>query len=116
MYILINQEIQLSSIYRTLKIKPVDVKSKTDLNVSIENNYKKPNFRIGNYVRITFQIDRIKVFVTKIVKNTVPWAQLIKDLNWGETVGTFYERELQKTNQKEIRLEKVINPLVPGVH
>lgn len=55
-------------------MKPVDVKSKTDINVSIENNYKKPNFRISNYVRITFQIDPIKVFVTKIVKNTVPWT------------------------------------------
>ena len=68
-------------------MKPVDVKSKTDINVSIENNYKKPNFRISNYVRITFQIDSIKVFVTKIVKNTVPWTYLIKDFNWGETVG-----------------------------
>ena len=30
------------------------------------------------------------------------------DLNGEEIVGTFYENELQKTNQKEFRTEKVI--------
>ena len=30
------------------------------------------------------------------------------DLNGEEIVGTFYENELQKTNQKELRTEKVI--------
>ena len=29
-------------------------------------------------------------------------------LNGEEIVGTFYEKELQKTNQKECRVEKVI--------
>ena len=32
----------------------------------------------------------------------------ISDLNGEEVVGTFYEKELQKANQKEFRLEKVI--------
>ena len=41
-------------------------------------------------------------------KNTVPWTYIISNLNWEETAGTFYEKELQKTNQKEFRLEKVI--------
>ena len=30
-------------------------------------------------------------------------------LNGGEIVGTFYEKELPKTNQREFRIEKVIN-------
>ena len=29
-------------------------------------------------------------------------------LNSDEIIGTFYEKELQKTNQKEFRIEKVI--------
>ena len=33
---------------------------------------------------------------------------VISDLNGEEVVGTFYEKELQKANQKEFRLEKVI--------
>ena len=32
----------------------------------------------------------------------------ISDLNDEEIVGTFYEKKLQKTNQKEFRVEKVI--------
>ena len=43
----------------------------------------------------------------KKVKNTVPWTCVINDLNGKEIVGTFYEKELQKTNQKEFRIEKV---------
>ena len=34
---------------------------------------------------------------------------VIGDINGEEIVGTFYENELQKTNQKEFRIEKVIN-------
>ena len=30
------------------------------------------------------------------------------DLNGGESTGTFYEKELQKINQQEFRIEKVI--------
>ena len=44
----------------------------------------------------------------KKVKNTVPWTFVINDLDGEEIIGTFYERELQKTNQKEFRIEKVI--------
>ena len=44
----------------------------------------------------------------KKVKNTVPWRYVTNDLNGEEIVGTFYEKELQKTNQKEFRTEKVI--------
>ena len=49
-----------------------------------------------------------EVFVINKVKNTVPWTYVIIDLNGEEVVGTFYENELQKTNQKEFRIEKVI--------
>ena len=32
----------------------------------------------------------------------------INDLKGKEIIGTFYEKELQNTNQKEFRMEKVI--------
>ena len=47
-------------------------------------------------------------FVIKKVKSTVPWTYVINDLNGEEIIGTFYEKELQKTNQREFRIEKVI--------
>ena len=49
-----------------------------------------------------------KKYVIKKVKNTVLWTYVIKDLNGEEVTGTFYEKELQKTNQEEFRIEKVI--------
>ena len=42
------------------------------------------------------------------MKNTVPWTYVINDLNGEEIIGTFYEKELQKTNQQEFRIKKVI--------
>ena len=44
----------------------------------------------------------------KKVKNNAPWIYVSYDLNGEEIVGTFYEKELQKTRQKEFRIEKVI--------
>ena len=53
-------------------------------------------------------LKRKKIFVVKKLKDTVPWTYEISDLNNEEIVGSFYEKELQKTNQKEFRIEKVI--------
>ena len=47
-------------------------------------------------------------FVINKIKNTVPWTYAISNLNDEEITGTFYEKELQKTNQKEFRIEKVL--------
>ena len=49
-----------------------------------------------------------EIVVIKEIKNTVPWTYVINDLNGEEIIGTFYEKELQKTNQEELRTEKVI--------
>ena len=49
-----------------------------------------------------------EVFVIKKIKNTVPWAYVIDDLNGEEITGIFYEKELQKIDQQEFRIEKVI--------
>ena len=49
-----------------------------------------------------------EIFVVKKIKNTVSWTYSISDLNGEEILGSFYEKELQKTNQKEFRIEKVI--------
>ena len=46
-----------------------------------------------------------EIFVVKKIK--ILYLE-ISDLNGEETVGSFYEKELQKTNQKEFRIKKVI--------
>ena len=42
------------------------------------------------------------------VKNTVLWTYATNDLNREKIVGTFYKKELQKTNQEQFRTEKEI--------
>ena len=49
-----------------------------------------------------------EVFVVYKIKNTAPWTYVINDLNGEEITGTLYAKELQKTNKKEFRIEKVI--------
>ena len=81
-------------------------------------NDKDPKFKVGDHVRISKYKNIFakgytpnwseEVFVIKKVKNTVPWTYVINDLNDEEIIGTFYEKELQKANQKEFRIEKVI--------
>ena len=56
----------------------------------------------------TCQIGLKKFFLVKKVKNTVLWIYVINDLIGEEIIGTFYVKELQKTNQKEFRVEKVV--------
>ena len=44
----------------------------------------------------------------KKVRNTAPWIYYISYLKGEVVFGTFYEKELKKTHQKEFRVEKVI--------
>ena len=49
-----------------------------------------------------------KIFVISKIKNTVPWTYVINNLNGQKINRSFHEKELQKTTQKEFRIEKVI--------
>ena len=44
--------------------------------------------------------------VSFVTKNTVSWTYFNCDFNGEEIVGTFYEEELQITNQNEFRVKK----------
>ena len=47
-------------------------------------------------------------FFSRKIKNTVPWTYVVSHLNGEEITGSFYEKELQKTSQRELRIEKVL--------
>ena len=103
-------------------MKPIEVKDNTYFDSIKEVNHKDSKFKVGDHVRISKYKNIFakgytpnwseEVFVIKEVKNTVPWTYVINDLNGEEIIGTFYEKELQKTNQKEFRIEKVIRKKV----
>ena len=38
----------------------------------------------------------------------MPWTYVISDLKGEKLFGTFYKKELQKTNQKDFGVEKVM--------
>ena len=98
-------------------MKPVDTKDNTSIDFKKEVNDKNPKVKVGDHVRI---LNR-KIFLLKYTHQTglkkfllllklkiVPWTYVINDLNGEEITGTFYGKELQKTNQNEFRIEKVI--------
>ena len=107
-----------NTYHTTIKMKPIDVKDNTYINTSKEINNKDPKFKVGDHVRISKYKNIFakgympnwseEVFVIKKIKNTVRRTYVINDLNGEEIIGTFYEKELQKTNQEEFRIEKVI--------
>ena len=110
---------EYNNTYHTIiKMKPIDVKDNANINVDKKFINKDPKFKVGDHVRISKYKNIFakgympnwseEVFVIKKVKNTVPWTYVINDLNGEEITGTFYEKELQKTNQEEFRIEKVI--------
>ena len=103
-------------------MKHVDVKDNTYIDFKKEANDKDPKFKVGDHVKYKIQISKYKnifakgympnwseeVFVVSKIKNTVPWTYVIDDLNGEKIIGTSYEKKLQKTNQQEFSIEKVI--------
>ena len=94
-------------------MKPIDVKDNTSIDSKKDVNDKDPKLKVGDHVRISKYKNIFakgytpnwpeEVFIISKIKNTVPWTYVINDLNDEEITGTFYEKELQKTNQKELR-------------
>ena len=105
-----------NTYHRTIKMKPIDVKDNTYINIDKEVNDKDPKFKVGDHVRISKYKNILakgytpkwseEIFVIKEIENTVSWTQVIDDLE--EITGIFYEKELQKTNQEEFRIKKII--------
>ena len=50
-----------------------------------------------------------EVFMITKVENSLLCTYVISDLNGEDVIGTFHEKGLQKTNQKEFQIERVIN-------
>ena len=104
--------------HRTIKMKPIDVKDNTYIGFGKEVNDNDSKLKVGDHVRISKYKNIFakgytpnwseEIFVIKKIKNTVPWTYVINDLNGEEITATFYEKELQKINQQEFRIEKVI--------
>ena len=99
-------------------MKSIDVTSDSYAEYNEDFNKKDPKFKVGDNVRISKYKNIFakrytpnwskEVFVISKIKNAVPWTYVINDFNGEEITGSFYEKELQKTTQKEFRIEKVL--------
>ena len=86
-----------------------------------ESNKKYPKFKVGDHVRISKYKNIFakgycpnwseEAFVINKIKNTVTWTYVVNDLNGEKIIGSFYEKKLQKTNQKEFRIGKILKKM-----
>ena len=107
-----------NTIHQAIKMKPIDVIGGSYAKYNKDFNKKGTKLKTGDHVRISKYKNNFakgytpnwseENFVVKKIKNTVPWTYVIDDLNGEEITGSFYEKELQKTHQKEFRIEKKI--------
>ena len=103
-----------NTYHTSIKMTPVDVKDNTYNDFKKEVNDKDLKFKIGDRVRISKYKNIFakrympnwseEIFITSKIKNTVPWTYVLNDLNGEEIIGTFYEKELQATNQHQFRI------------
>ena len=98
--------------HSSIGMKPKDVTDDSFVEYNKEFNKKDPKFKVGDHVRISKYKNIVakcytpnwseEIFIVKKIKNTVPWTYEINDLNGEEIAGNFYEKELQKTDKKNV--------------
>ena len=87
-------------------MKPKDVKNNKRVYID-ENNEKDSKFKEGDRVRIS-KFKNIfakgytpkwskEIFIVDKINDTIPYTYNLKDLNGEEIIGSFYDRELQKS-------------------
>ena len=100
-----------NAYHSKIKMKPVDVKSCTNIDFDLGNNDKDPKFEAGDHVRITICKNIFakvfppnwskEFFEIKKVKNTVPWIYIISDLKDEEIVETekSWKRQIKEISE-----------------
>ena len=92
--------------HNTIKMKPIDVGDNKRVYID-EHNERDSRFKVGDRVRIS-KFKNIfakgytpdwsrEIFIVNKINDTVPYTYNIKDLNDEEIIGSFYDRELQKS-------------------
>ena len=102
-----------NAYHTTIKMKPIDVKDNTYINIDKEVNDKDPKFKVGDHVRISKYKNIFakgyapnwseEIFVIKEIKNTFPWTYVINDLNGEEIIGTFMKKNCKRQIKKNLK-------------
>ena len=116
-----------NTVHSSTKLTPVEASKKKNELTVWRNLYPDrlkiqqpitPKFSVGDEVRITKKKEPFEkgyttrwteeIFTITRIQNTKPITYKIADLKGEEIKGSFYEPELQKTEQQVFRIEKVI--------
>ena len=89
-----------NTVHRTMKIKPIDVTSDSYAEYNEDSNVRKPQFKVGDRVRISKYKNTFakgytqnwsgEVFVISKIKDTVPWTYVISNLNGEKIDGNLF--------------------------
>ena len=92
--------------HSTIKMKPIDVKNNKKVYID-EYNEKDSRFKVGDRVIISkFKNISAKgytpnwskeIFIVDKINDTVPYTYNIKDLYGEKIIGSFYDKEIQKS-------------------
>ena len=87
-------------------MKPINVKNNKRVYI-YEHNEKDSKFKVGDRVRISRYKNifakgyapnwNSEIFIVDKINDIVPYMNDLKDLNDEEIIGSFYDKELQKT-------------------
>ena len=80
-------------------MKPINVKPSMYIDFNKENNKGSPKLKVGDNVRIS-------KYKNAFAKGYIP--NLSEEVFMIKNVRTFYKKKLQKTNQKDFRVGKLI--------
>ena len=105
-----------NTVHRTIKLKSIDITSDSYAEYNEDSNKKDPKLKVGDYIKISKYKNIFakwyspnwseEACVVSKTKNTVPWTDVTSDLNGELSIGSLYEKELQKTSKEKFKKEK----------
>ena len=99
-----------NKVYRTIKMKPIDVTSDSYAEYNEDSNKKNPKFKVGDHVKISKYKNIFakgyapnwweEVFIISKIKNTVPWTYVVSELSGEEITEVFTKKNCKKLVKK----------------
>ena len=84
-------------------MKPIDVKSTSYAEYNVDSNEKYPKFQVDDHVRIKkYKSIFAKEYAISKIKNTVPWAYVITDLNTKKLLELFVKKNCRRLIKKNL--------------
>ena len=106
-YDVLDDVVNNNTKHSTIKLKAIDVRDNNKRVYIDEHNEKDSKFKVGDRVRISRHKNIFakgyapnwssEIFIVDKINDTVPYTYNLKDLNDEEIIGSFYDKELQKT-------------------